>query len=441
MFAAIDAYFPLSPTYQKEVAVKNPSKISLAALVILSGLVSLQAIANSPVAPKRLKIGYFSDNISSNRSGAIVSAKRFVLALKDAHDLTIVSTDCNELTKQDKSGLELEQIPGGYPVFAKNIMSRNGIKFAAYKQDKERIKEIINRSDVVYVHLAFKFGRKVVKWAKRAGKPVVVGFHLQPENILMNVKMNHSYFVNLMYKMSINRFYNLADLVICPSKFSEALLQQRENFKGKTAVISNGLPDNFRADSTLKKSRELEELFVILTVGRLAKEKRHDVIIQAIKESKYRDKIKLIATGSGAMQASLEKQAASLPIPARFGYVTDKKLHQLYNSADLYVHASDVELEGMSVLEAIGSGLPAVISDSDMSASKQFADFAKEEDAKNFLFKSGDPSDLAAKIDYLIENQYYLRSMKQNCEAYSKQFYFTKSVEKMLDAFNQVTEK
>ena len=54
-------------------------------------------------------------------------------------------------------------------------------------------------------------------------------------------------------------------------------------------------------------------------------------------------------------------------------FVSEKDLIRYYNLADLYVHPSDVELESMSVLEAIGCGLPVLISDSKSSAAKQFA--------------------------------------------------------------------
>ena len=76
------------------------------------------------------------------------------------------------------------------------------------------------------------------------------------------------------------------------------------------------------------------------------------------------------------------------------------------NTADLYVHGSIVELESLSTSEAIGCGLPCLISDSKYSAASQFALDDR------FLFKSDDADDLAKQINYWYENKEELRTEK-----------------------------
>ncbi|MCK5354390.1 MAG: glycosyltransferase, partial [Methyloprofundus sp.] len=58
------------------------------------------------------------------------------------------------------------------------------------------------------------------------------------------------------------------------------------------------------------------------------------------------------------------------------------------------------------VLEAIGCGLPALISDAEHSASAQFA---LNDD---FLFSAGDLESLTTKMDYWIEHESELRASK-----------------------------
>jgi glycosyltransferase involved in cell wall biosynthesis len=48
-----------------------------------------------------------------------------------------------------------------------------------------------------------------------------------------------------------------------------------------------------------------EGRFVILMVGRLATEKRYALVMQAIKQSKFKDKIQLVVTGQGALREEL----------------------------------------------------------------------------------------------------------------------------------------
>ena len=66
--------------------------------------------------------------------------------------------------------------------------------------------------------------------------------------------------------------------------------------------------------------------------------------------------------------------------------------------ADLYVHASTVEIEAIACLEAIACGLVPVISDSDLSATPQFALDERS------LFENDNHLQLANKIDYWLEN-------------------------------------
>ncbi len=71
---------------------------------------------------------------------------------------------------------------------------------------------------------------------------------------------------------------------------------------------------------------------------------------------------------------------------------------KLINECDLYVHASDAEIEGISCMEALACGLVPIISDSRLSATMQFALDERS------LFRAGDAADLAAKMDFWIEH-------------------------------------
>ena len=67
--------------------------------------------------------------------------------------------------------------------------------------------------------------------------------------------------------------------------------------------------------------------------------------------------------------------------------------------ADLGVHAALVEIEAMCCMEAFAAGLVPVISNSSKSATPQIALDERS------LFRAGDSSDLAKKIDYWIEHE------------------------------------
>jgi glycosyltransferase involved in cell wall biosynthesis len=129
-------------------------------------------------------------------------------------------------------------------------------------------------------------------------------------------------------------------------------------------------------------------------VGRYSREKRQDVLIAAVRKSRYADRIQLVLAGKGPTRghyARLGKKLKNKPI---MQFYSQAELIKIMNSSDLYVHPSDAEIEGISAMEAMACGLVPVISDSKLSATHQYALCPES------LFKAGDAASLAEKIDY-----------------------------------------
>ena len=89
---------------------------------------------------------------------------------------------------------------------------------------------------------------------------------------------------------------------------------------------------------------------------------------------------------------------------------------RVINSADLYVHPAEIEIEAISCLEAISCGLVPVIADSPRSATRFFA-----LDEKN-LFRFNDPTDLAGRIDYWIGHPEEKAEYSEKYLGYTRQF-------------------
>lgn len=360
--------------------------------------------------PKRLKIAFVIDSYDGIKTGGVFSAQRFINALSKDHDITLVTTG-----KEDPSRVIMKSF---YPPFFKGLMQKMGFVFAW--PDSKKLTELFSQVDIVHVQFPWLLGLKSIQIAKRLGVPVVTGFHMQPENILLNLKLRSQFLSEQIYKFFINSFFNKSDGVICPSDFALNELKNR-GLKTKPIVISNGLTKDFRPFEAVKKL-EYQDKFLILVVGRLAREKRVDILIKAIANSKYKNKIQMVATGRGPMKESWEEMGKHLPNPAKFLFVSHEDLINLFNSADLYVHTSEVELEGMAVLEAIGCGLPAIISINSTSASSQFAL------DENFRFQDADYLELTKKIDFLIENPEMLKDAKKKYREMALKFNLEESV-------------
>jgi glycosyltransferase involved in cell wall biosynthesis len=265
------------------------------------------------------------------------------------------------------------------------------------------------------------------------GIPVVSTFHIQAEHIAFNIGLRSQYVLSLIYKIFLQTIYNRSNLVVCPSRFAQEELK-RFGISTTTLVISNGLPSLYRPLSPEQVERYPGK-FVLLSVGRLAPEKRQHLIIEAIRRSRYEPSIQLILIGDGPLRRKLQRKCALLTNPPVTGLLDPEQLLGVYNSADLYVHAAEVEVECMTVLEALGCGTPCLIADAPKSATPQFAL------SQEFLFQANDVESLREKIDYWIEHAYRLPPMRLRAVAEADKYRFDRSVERLEHGYRSVLRR
>lgn len=105
----------------------------------------------------------------------------------------------------------------------------------------------------------------------------------------------------------------------------------------------------------------------LLSVARLVERKRLDRAIEAVAILDGRGvDVELTLVGSGPERKFLESKAKNAGISDNVffrGYVPDKQLPDLYRAHDIFVLPSAHEAFGISVVEAMASGLPAVVTD------------------------------------------------------------------------------
>ena len=108
-----------------------------------------------------------------------------------------------------------------------------------------------------------------------------------------------------------------------------------------------------------------ENDFLIVSVCRLVRRKRLDVLLDAVAELRNR-RVRVAIIGSGPLGEALKQQAAALGLGAdvRFpGRVSEADKASWLKAADLFCLASEHEGLGLVYLEAMGAGLPVIASD------------------------------------------------------------------------------
>ncbi len=333
----------------------------------------------------RLRIAFVADTFEGSVSGGAISAVRFVRALRAVHDVVVVAA-----ADESRPGLVAQ------PGFQLPVHAMRASGFTMARPRRAALDAAIASADVVHLQFPFWLSFAALASARRAGVPVVAAFHVQPENLLMNVGLRAPWLVRALYRFWIRRLYDRADAVVCPTAFAEETLRHHGAI-APTFVVSNGVPAGLRRPS-LRREPEYDGKFLILMVGRLAPEKRQDIMLDALPLCRHRDRIRLVIAGTGPSEDAIRRRARTLDPAPEVGFVSDARLQRFYNTADLLVHCGEVELEGMAVLEALGCGLPGLIADSPTSAAARLAL------GPEFLFTSGSPAALAARIDGFVEH-------------------------------------
>lgn len=127
----------------------------------------------------------------------------------------------------------------------------------------------------------------------------------------------------------------------------------------KLVVIPNGIDL-----STIepRSPRPFQDVPKLLTVGRLTKQKGHDVLLKAL--AKIKRPWRLDICGDGPDRLRLERLVESLGLLPRvtfLGVVSD--VRQRLSEADIFCFPSRWEGQGIAMLEAAASGVPLLLSD------------------------------------------------------------------------------
>lgn len=221
---------------------------------------------------------------------------------------------------------------------------------------------------VVHIHNLGPLGLEALRYARIHKIPVVITNHNLPQNWTANLFHRPTPRVDSVLAACFRRLLNLAHVVVSPSSSADAYLSSI-GVTTRRVIISNGVDTSFfRPSNDMGEVRPSEYSPRLVYVGRLDHEKSCDVLVAAVAEASLHRRLTLTVVGEGVERPKLERQARRLeatgrcrPDAIRFlGSVSESSKRRILQSSDLFVTASQVELQGIAVLESMACGVAAL---------------------------------------------------------------------------------
>jgi glycosyltransferase involved in cell wall biosynthesis len=349
-----------------------------------------------------MKILFVLNNIFSHGNGLATSAKGTVKALRDAgQDVRVLS--CENLKNPQGPQPYYRQKEFVFPIF-QPLVKAHGYSFA--KWTGPNIEEAVRWADVVHIEEPFFIEHAAMNWAKKLGKPLTATYHMHPENMFFSLGMGDwSLPNNAMLRYWVRIFLNNCLYVQCPT---ENVRERLNSFhvKANCVTISNGLiPDKCIRPTTppedyYDENRPLDVIYI----GRLSGEKDQPTLMEAMRYSKYANRIRLRFAGLGPKQKQYQQRAENLyeegilKHKPTFEFLNRDQLRELAANADLAVHCATIEVEGLSIMEAMQQAVVPVIATAPYSGTSVYA----LDDRSKFPAK--DAKALAERIDYWLDH-------------------------------------
>lgn len=222
--------------------------------------------------------------------------------------------------------------------------------------------------DVVHSQCEFATFGSGLKIAQKCNAPLLHTYHTVYENYthyFSSSKTVGKKVVALWSKSLLSK----VDGVVVPTEKVEYLLRGYQ-VEQPIYVVPTGIDIrkyDYDLDFQQKKIKKKElgiplKNKVLITVGRLAKEKNISEILRSLKKMDRQD-VTYLLVGDGPYREELEKEVRNLGMESQVvfsGMVSPEQVGDYYKLGDIFVSASNSETQGLTYVEALANGLPAL---------------------------------------------------------------------------------
>lgn len=388
-----------------------------------------------------MRIGIFTDTYPPYINGVSTSVYMLKKALeRKGHQVFVVTINNESLHykfDEDDTVIRIPGLPIGiydyrlsfiYPIRAMNIIRKWKL-------------------DVIHSHTEFGVGTFARIISRQFNIPLVHTYHTMYEDYTHYI--TRGYFEKSSKKIVeyLTLFYcdKTANELIVPTKKTYDLFKEKYEVDKNIYIIPTGIEidrffienvDNSTVDKIKKKLNIDLSSFNIVFVGRLAKEKNVDLLLNAHKNIiKERKDINLLIIGDGPDMEEYKETSKRLGIDKSVifvGKVPWEEIPAYYRLADVFATASKTETQGLTVIEAMAASVAPICID-DESFRNTVIDglngriFETQEEYENIVLE------LYKDKKQLDQLQ---RQARLNAEVHSSKYY----AESVLDVYKHVID-
>ena len=407
------------------------------------------AIATAVYYPQINGVAVFSHNLACGlaRRGHEVmvicpsqSGKSYTEVVDGVRTVFLRSVDIKVYPDQIHAVPEKHDVMG---VKLPRLIYRHGLRASVFPQME--VKKALDefRPDVVHVQVSDPIGLSVVSYARRRGIPVVTTEHNQPEVITDSLKIG--VFKKPANVILANYFRNRqskSDFVTMPTELAiRKLIGDGSKFSVPVAAVSNGVDlSHFRpgrAPKELYKKYEINaNIPVVLYVGRVDPEKKVELVVRAFKEArKVVPNMQLVVVGDGVDRVRLEGKYGAMDDVRFLGKVLPPDLYELYKMGSVFATASEIETQGIVLIEAAASGLPLI------AVNKGAVSEVCLNGENGYLCEPGSVEEISRAILKIMKDDELRKKFVTRSIKIAHEHDFEKTLDKFINIYKRVVKK
>lgn len=357
-----------------------------------------------------MKILITTDAYDALVNGVAVSVKNLSAALRDAgNDVRILTLSQTRHSYQDGNV---------YYIGSMSLKIYPDVR-AAFVFHSSILNDIVDwRPDVIHSQsefFTFTFARKL---AHLLHIPIVHTYHTLYEyytHYFCPSKILGRKIVSIGSRMICNH----ANVVVAPT-LKTARILENYGVDSEIRVIPTGLDlGKFEVEKFKEAILHIpEDAPVIVTLGRLAREKNIDFLIQQMQHPRLREMgLHLVIVGDGPDRNRLETLVHQLQLQNTVhftGMAAPENVARFYHLGNVFVSASSSETQGLTYIEAMACGLPLLCLEDPCLESVLISGH------NGFYFKNAD--EFVRYCCELFESKHILKEMGQNALASATNF-------------------